>query len=78
MGLAGGIASIGGILDWSYHRWVARCKIGQAEKRLELLAMGVGGGSMLTDAECFHQRQSGKVADTGHGGADVHSVDDLL
>ena len=48
MGLAGGIASIGGILDWSYHRWVARCKIGQAEKRLELLAMGVGGGSMLT------------------------------
>jgi len=39
----GTVATLGGIGDWSFHRWVAKCQIGRAERNCELLALAGGG-----------------------------------
>jgi hypothetical protein len=41
--LAGVIATLGGLGDWGFHRWVAKCQIGRAERNCELLALAAGG-----------------------------------
>ena len=43
MALAGGLATLGGLADWAFHRWVFACKIGRAERRCELIALAAGG-----------------------------------
>jgi hypothetical protein len=40
--LAGGTATVGGLLDWAYHR-SGRAAIGRAEHRSELAALAMGG-----------------------------------
>jgi hypothetical protein len=44
---AGVIGTLGGCADWAWHRWVAKCAIGAAERRCELLAMAAGGGPLF-------------------------------
>jgi hypothetical protein len=44
---AGTAATLGGLADWGFHRWVARCKIGRAERRCELIALALGGAPMF-------------------------------
>lgn len=39
--VAGTVATIGGLLDWIYHRRGGR-RVGAAERRVELLALGLG------------------------------------
>lgn len=51
MAAAGVTALAGGLCDWGYHRWVARCVIGRAERRCELLALA-GGGVPLFGMMC--------------------------
>lgn len=41
--IAGTIATLGGLADWAFHRWVAKCKIGRKERRCELIALACGG-----------------------------------
>jgi hypothetical protein len=41
------VATVGGMLDWGYHRWVAKCKIGRRERNCELLALLMGGGPLF-------------------------------
>ena len=41
--LSGGLATLAGFGDWAYHRWAARCVVGRAERRCELLALAGGG-----------------------------------
>ncbi len=41
--LAGSAALMGGLGDWIFHRWVAQCVVGKAERRCELLALAGGG-----------------------------------
>jgi hypothetical protein len=45
--LAGTIGTLAGCADWAWHRWVAKCAIGAAERRCELLAMAAGGGPLF-------------------------------
>jgi hypothetical protein len=45
--LAGGLATLGGLADWAFHRWVFACKIGRAERRCELIALAAGGAPMF-------------------------------
>ena len=46
IGICGGAALLGGLGDWVFHRWVAKCMIGRAERRCELLALAGGGVPM--------------------------------
>ena len=41
--VAGVVATLGGIGDWCFHRWVTACQIGRAERNCELLALAGGG-----------------------------------
>ena len=41
------IATIGGVLDWSYHRNVLKLKISKKERKSELLALACGGAPMF-------------------------------
>src|SRR4051812_47691221 len=43
MAVAGLAAFGGGVSDWVYHRYMAKCVIGRAERRCELLALAGGG-----------------------------------
>lgn len=45
--VCGIVATVGGILDWGYHRWIAKCKIGRRERNCELLALLMGGGPLF-------------------------------
>ena len=45
--VCGIIATIGGLLDWGFHRWVAKCKIGRRERNCELVALLMGGGPLF-------------------------------
>ncbi|MEN0005897.1 MAG: hypothetical protein AAF798_17235 [Bacteroidota bacterium] len=47
IGLAGGIATFGGVLDWQYHRNPLELKISKKERDAEAQALGVGGLSMF-------------------------------
>ncbi len=44
---AGTLATLAGCADWAWHRWIAKCAIGAAERRCELLAMAAGGGPLF-------------------------------
>jgi hypothetical protein len=52
IGISGTCALIGGLGDWIYHRWFARCVIGKAERRCELLALGGGGVPLFAMMVC--------------------------
>ena len=45
--LCGALATLGGLADWGFHRWVARCVISQKERNCELLALAGGGVPMF-------------------------------
>lgn len=45
--VAGCAATLGGLADWAFHRWIAACKIGRAERRCELIALAAGGAPMF-------------------------------
>lgn len=45
--VAGTLATLGGLADWAFHRWVAKCKIGKAERRCELIALAAGGAPVF-------------------------------
>jgi hypothetical protein len=45
--VAGTLGTVAGFADWAWHRWVAKCAIGAAERRCELLAMAAGGGPLF-------------------------------
>ncbi len=45
--ISGGVALIGGLGDWIYHRWVSHCVVGRAERNCELLALAGGGVPMF-------------------------------
>jgi hypothetical protein len=44
---SGLLGTVAGGADWAWHRWVAKCAIGPAERRCELLAMAAGGGPLF-------------------------------
>lgn len=44
---AGTLATLGGLADWAFHRWIAKCKIGKAERRCELIALAAGGAPVF-------------------------------
>lgn len=44
---SGGIATLAGLGDWAFHRWVAKCVIGKKERDCELLALAGGGVPMF-------------------------------
>lgn len=44
---AGSVATLAGVADWSWHRFVAGCAIGSAERRCEVIAMAAGGGPLF-------------------------------
>jgi hypothetical protein len=46
--LSGSIATVGGLLDWGFHRWVARCRISKKERKCELIALACGGVPLFT------------------------------
>src|SRR6185295_19186634 len=43
----GCIATLAGMGDWAYHRWVAKCVVGKKERDCELLALAGGGVPMF-------------------------------
>lgn len=45
--ITGCVATLAGFADWGFHRWVARCKIGRAERRCELIALACGGAPVF-------------------------------
>ena len=47
IGACGTIATIGGLGDWAFHRWKAKCVIGKKERNCELLALAGGGVPMF-------------------------------
>lgn len=47
LAIFGTAALAGGLGDWAFHRWMARCIIGRAERRCELLALAGGGIPMF-------------------------------
>ena len=54
------IGTIGGILDWQYHRIVLKLKISKKERKAESQALGIGGISMfilMISASVFDQER---------------------
>jgi len=49
---AGCLATVAGLGDWSYHRWVAQCVVGRKERNCELLALAGGGLPMFVLMSC--------------------------
>lgn len=47
MGVAGGVATVGGVLDWRYHRNPLHLKIPKKERDAEAAALGLGGVPMF-------------------------------
>jgi hypothetical protein len=47
IGLSGTIATLGGILDWRYHRDPLKMKLSEKERDAEAFALGVGGVPMF-------------------------------
>jgi hypothetical protein len=47
VGLAGSVATIGGVLDWRYHRSPLNMKIPKKERDAEAAALGLGGVPMF-------------------------------
>lgn len=47
MGVAGGVATLGGVLDWRYHRNPLNMKIPKKERDAEAAALGLGGVPMF-------------------------------
>ncbi|MEY4874979.1 MAG: hypothetical protein RL708_128 [Bacteroidota bacterium] len=45
--IAGLIATIGGVLDWRYHRIVLKMKLPEKERKAEAMALGLGGIPMF-------------------------------
>ena len=45
--VAGTTATAGGVADWAYHRWGVGCVVAAAERRCELMAMALGGGTLF-------------------------------
>ena len=43
LAVCGSAATISGLLDWWYHRAIAKCSISAGERRCELIALGAGG-----------------------------------
>ncbi len=43
LAVCGSAATVAGLLDWWYHRAIAKCAISAKERRCELLALGAGG-----------------------------------
>lgn len=58
VGVAGTVATIGGVLDWRYHRDPLRLKIPPKERDAEAAALGLGGVPMflLMSAATLHAR----------------------
>lgn len=47
MGLFGGVATVGGVLDWRYHRDPLNLKLSKKERNAEAAALGLGGLPMF-------------------------------
>lgn len=47
MGVAGAVATVGGVLDWRYHRNPLNMKIPKKERDAEAAALGLGGVPMF-------------------------------
>lgn len=47
MGIFGSIATLGGVLDWKYHRNPLNLKISKKERNAEAGALGLGGVTMI-------------------------------
>jgi hypothetical protein len=47
VGVAGSVATLGGVLDWRYHRSPLNMKIPQKERDAEAAALGLGGVPMF-------------------------------
>ena len=43
LALAGTAATVAGMLDWMYHRWMTKCAISKKERQCELIALACGG-----------------------------------
>ena len=43
----GTAATVAGLMDWWYHRTIAKCAISPKERRCELLALAAGGGPVF-------------------------------
>lgn len=47
MGMFGSLATVGGVLDWRYHRDPLRLQLAAKERDAEALALGTGGAPMF-------------------------------
>lgn len=50
--LCGSVATLAGIGDWAFHRWMAKCAISKKERDCELLALAGGGLPMFILMSC--------------------------